>query len=462
MKKFELIITSILVPLDYLFLLLAAISAYYLRYDILSDQLKPVVYSFSLTTYLSVASIVLIFWVIILGLSGSYSFSRQSMGQELKQVFLGCSTATMLIIIAFFFNAQFFSSRFIILALWILAIVFLVLERTLIHFFKKFFYLYGFGVKKIIVIGADANTFNLIGLIKKKPIFGLRVIEHLDRFTNKEKEYLFQLNKKSAIDEIIQADANLSLGQKEDLFNFCQENQIGFKYIASLLETRLTNFVINTFGEWPIIEIRHTKLDGWGRITKRIIDLIISLISCIILIPISIIVGLIIIIDSTGPVFVSLIRVGFRGNLFNLYKFRSMVNNAKQLKDTIIQFNERAGGPLFKMKNDPRITKIGKFLRQYSIDELPQFYNVLKGEMSIVGPRPHEPGEVAKYENYQKKLFNIKPGITGLAQVSGRSELLFSEEVRLDSYYIENWSVWLDFYIMIKTFYVIIFRKNVA
>jgi len=139
-----------------------------------------------------------------------------------------------------------------------------------------------------------------------------------------------------------------------------------------------------------------------------------------------------------------------------------MVNNAKQLKDTIIQFNERAGGPLFKMKNDPRITKIGKFLRQYSIDELPQFYNVLKGEMSIVGPRPHEPGEVAKYENYQKKLFNIKPGITGLAQVSGRSELLFSEEVRLDSYYIENWSVWLDFYIMIKTFYVIIFRKNVA
>lgn len=462
MKKFELIITSILVPLDYLFLLLAAISAYYLRYDLLSGQLKPIVYPFSLSTYLSVAYLVLLFWVIILALSGSYSFNRKTLAQELKQVFLACSTATMLIIISFFFNTQFFSSRFIVLALWVLAILFLSFERIVIYVVKKILYKYGYGVKKVIIVGADANTFNLISLIKKNSHFGFRVIEHLDKFTDKEKSYLQQLSRKSIIDEIIQGDANLPVSQKEDLFNFCQENQIGFKYIASLLETKLTNFVINTFGEWPVIEIKHTRLDGWGRITKRLLDIILSVIGCLLLLPISMVVGLLIIIDSPGPIFVALERVGFRGQNFKLYKFRSMINNASQLKEQIIKFNERSEGPLFKMKNDPRITKVGKFIRHYSIDELPQLFNVLKGEMSIVGPRPHEPGEVAKYENYQRKLFNIKPGITGLAQVSGRSDLPFPEEVRLDTYYIENWSVWLDFYIIIKTFYVIILRKNVA
>ena len=127
-----------------------------------------------------------------------------------------------------------------------------------------------------------------------------------------------------------------------------------------------------------------------------------------------------------------------------------MIKDAHKLKEKLAKFNERKG-PLFKMKNDPRITRVGKILRRTSIDELPQLFNVLRGEMSLIGPRPHEPNEVARYQIWHKRLLNIKPGITGLAQISGRSDLSFDEEARLDIYYLQNWSFILDLEILIKT-----------
>ncbi len=143
-----------------------------------------------------------------------------------------------------------------------------------------------------------------------------------------------------------------------------------------------------------------------------------------------------------------------------MYKFRSMVNDAHAMKKNILQYNERKDGPLFKMKNDPRVTKLGRYLRHLSIDELPQFFNVFLGQMSLVGPRPHEPEEVSQYQRGYKKLLTIKPGITGLAQVSGRSDLLFSEEAKLDIFYIENWSLLLDLVIFLKTPWIILKKKG--
>jgi len=138
-----------------------------------------------------------------------------------------------------------------------------------------------------------------------------------------------------------------------------------------------------------------------------------------------------------------------------------MIKGADKMKKDLLKFSERSG-PLFKMRDDPRITRIGKFIRKTSIDELPQLINVLKGEMSLVGPRPHEPGEVSLYERHQKRLLTIKPGITGLAQISGRSNLPFEEEARLDIYYIENWSLLKDLEIILKTIPVVLSKKSVA
>jgi lipopolysaccharide/colanic/teichoic acid biosynthesis glycosyltransferase len=154
--------------------------------------------------------------------------------------------------------------------------------------------------------------------------------------------------------------------------------------------------------------------------------------------------------DSPGPVLFPQVRVGRDGRLFTLYKFRSMVVGADETKDQLRDLNE-ATGPLFKIRADPRLTRVGRWLRRLSIDELPQLWNVLKGDMSLVGPRPPVPAEVKQYQPWHRKRLQVDPGVTGLSQVSGRSELTFDEMVMLDLFYAENWSLWLDFKIILRT-----------
>lgn len=177
--------------------------------------------------------------------------------------------------------------------------------------------------------------------------------------------------------------------------------------------------------------------------------------------------------ESKRPVVFLNRRVGHKGE-FDLYKFRYIKNkychgkqyseehNQKALRylDRLIKRQSIKQGPIYKIKNDPRKTNVGAFLEKYSLDEFPQFFNVLKGQMSLVGPRPHQPIEVEKYEEYQRRVLTIKPGVTGMAQISGRSDLEFKDEVRLDTYYIENWSLWLDIQIILKTIPALLKRRR--
>jgi len=213
------------------------------------------------------------------------------------------------------------------------------------------------------------------------------------------------------------------------------------------------------FAGLPLKDVKRTALDGWGRIIKRIFDFIIALILIIILSPIYILTAIVIKLDSHGPIFFSrrdddspLYRVGQGGKLFRYFKFRTMRDRCDSMRyKELADLNIRQGGPLVKIKDDPRITRSGKFIRRFSIDELPELFLVLTGKMSLVGPRPHLPEEVAKYERHHKKVLTLKPGITGLAQISGRSDLSFEEEVKLDTYYIENWSFLFDLTILLRT-----------
>lgn len=189
-------------------------------------------------------------------------------------------------------------------------------------------------------------------------------------------------------------------------------------------------------------------------ITKRGIDFLCSFLGVIILSPIFIIVALLIKIDSKGPVIFKQERVGLRGKTFYMYKFRSMVVNAEELKDKLQKQNEMSG-PMFKMKEDPRITKVGKFIRRTSIDELPQLFNVLKGEMSLVGPRPSLPKEVKEFESWMNKRLEVKPGLTCYWQVSGRNSIGFEEWMKLDCKYVEDRNTWLDLKLIFKTFFVL-------
>jgi exopolysaccharide biosynthesis polyprenyl glycosylphosphotransferase len=193
--------------------------------------------------------------------------------------------------------------------------------------------------------------------------------------------------------------------------------------------------------------------------SKRAIDIVLAMITLILLSPIFVLVALMIKLDSPGPVFFIQTRVGKWGKLFSCLKLRSMYVDAEARKSELASFNE-ADGPVFKIKDDPRITRIGRIIRKWSLDEIPQLINVLRGEMSLVGPRPPLPSEVAQYEYYQLRRLDVKPGITGLQQVSGRSNLDFTEWISLDIEYIERRSLWFDMLILLRTIPAVISTRG--
>ncbi|MCX6785550.1 MAG: sugar transferase [Candidatus Komeilibacteria bacterium] len=460
MKKLELTFAALLVPLDYLALLAAGTAAYFLRFQSFLTDLRPVVFTMPYADFFKVIAAVAAVWLLVFALNGLYSIKRQGFWNYFSKIFVASSAATLVIVVAFFFNFQLFSSRLIILTGWALAIIFVTLERLIIHYIKKIFYKKGLGVRRVVIIGSGKSAADIMAEFKAKPSFGFLVVKVLPNFTEISEEELTEELSSRGIDDVILADPEITVADKNRLVNFCLANHLNYKYAASLLETKLINFSLSTIAGLPFIEVKQTRLDGWGRIIKRVFDLFLSLLFIIVLSPILIIVGLIVVLTSAGPMVVKLVRIGNQGQIFNLYKFRSMVKNAHLLKPSLSQYNQRADGPLFKMANDPRLTHFGKFIRRWSLDELPQLFNVLSGRMSLVGPRPHEPEEVARFQTREKKLLAIKPGITGMAQVSGRSDLLWQDEVKLDTYYVENWSLDLDIQILLKTPKAVIGRRQ--
>lgn len=193
--------------------------------------------------------------------------------------------------------------------------------------------------------------------------------------------------------------------------------------------------------------------------TKRLMDILLSLLGLIIVSPIMLIVAILIKLESSGPVIFSQKRVGLNGKEFNMLKFRSMVQNAEELKEKLQKQNEMSG-PMFKMKEDPRVTKVGRFIRKTSIDELPQLINILKGEMSLVGPRPSLPKEVAKFEPWMLERLSVKPGLTCYWQVSGRNNIDFEDWMKLDIKYVKDRTLWLDIKLIFKTFFVLFGDRN--
>jgi exopolysaccharide biosynthesis polyprenyl glycosylphosphotransferase len=459
MKKFDLIFSALLIPLDYLMLVLAGIFTYYLRFSAL-DELRPVIYEIPFGQYFVYLLLIFLLWLIVFALTGLYWLGqKRHFSNEISKIFLGCTVGTMLIVLFIFFKREFFSSRFIILAGWLMTIIFVSMGRIFIHYLQLIFYRQGKGLEPILIFGRGETAFNLYSFLKDKPESGYQVLDQVKEFDQLKEKWGPRAKE---ISELFQADPSLSREESLDLIDFCNDHQIVFKYTADIFNSLSSNVQVETLAGIPVVVIQKTALDGWGRILKRIIDVVVSFLALIVLTPLFLILAGLIKIDSKGPVFVKLTRVGTRKKTFLLYKFRSMVKGAEKMKKDLLANNERSDGPLFKMKNDPRITCLGRFLRKTSLDELPQLINVLKGEMSLVGPRPHEPGEVLNYQKHHQQLLTIKPGITGLAQISGRSELSFAEEARLDIYYIENWSWGLDFKIIIKTIPVVLKGKTAA
>jgi exopolysaccharide biosynthesis polyprenyl glycosylphosphotransferase len=469
MKRSDLTFSFLLIPIDYLMVVLAGISAYYLRFADFATDIRPIMFALPFNNYLSIVLMIALFWIILFAFTGMYSIDNSKrLVQELHKVFIGCSMGFVLIVILIFFQRELFSSRFIVLVAWLLAIFYVSLGRLFIRCLQRKLYKRGYGVKKVIIIGGFKTADNLVHEFESKKNSGYKVVKRIRDLNTNTWEKLYLFIQENEVNEIIQADSNLNKVEVLKLYDLASENHITFKYAADLLGIKVLKTQVTEIAGVPVAEVKRTTLDGWGRIFKRVFDLVISSILIILLSPILILTAIMIKLDSKGPVFFSrkddgahLLRVGEGGKPFNYFKFRSMIPHSDSMRyNELAQKNIRNDGPMVKIKDDPRITKVGHFIRRWSIDELPELFLVFTGKMSLVGPRPHLPEEVAKYENHHKKSLTIKPGITGLAQISGRSDLLFEEEVKLDVYYIENWSLLLDLSILLKTPWAVIKPRN--
>jgi exopolysaccharide biosynthesis polyprenyl glycosylphosphotransferase len=261
------------------------------------------------------------------------------------------------------------------------------------------------------------------------------------------------------IDEVIIALPSHMHQQAIRSVRLCERVGASFKLIPDLYELSLSRIDMEAIEGIPLIGIKQVSLNSAQRLVMRIIDAGVAVAVLIVGSPLWLCIGLAIRFTSSGPVVYKQTRIGENGQPFKVYKFRSMYRDADRIKAALISHNE-AKGPLFKMKDDPRITPIGKLLRRTSVDEFPQLFNVLRGEMSLVGPRPPLPSEVAQYEDWQRGRLAMKPGLTGLWQVRGRSDISFDEGVLMDLYYIENWSLRLYFQILLRTIPAVLFSRG--
>lgn len=397
-----------------------------------------------------------------------YSFHSRSFLKELGVLVYSFLIWSGSVLALLFISKQFYFSRLLLGSAIIIFFLISLFTRIILRSVRRIFYRLGVGHRGVVIVGSGNQALYLAEYLDKLAGFKLLGLVKENDFSSESLEEIFARwyndRHKVMVDEVWNAGENLQQNVAEELFDFCADRKIIYRYVPTFFESSARSADAMFVGDYPLMEVIPTPLRGWGKVAKRLVDIIGSSIGLVLLSPIFLIVAVLIKIFSPGPIFVGLKRVGYKKykQPFTMFKFRSMIVGAHAMKAQLMHLNERKGGPLFKLKNDPRITPIGKYLRKFRIDELPQLWNVLLGQMSLVGPRAHEPEEVAKYSQKQLRLLRVKPGMTGMGQVGGASDLSFDEEVKLETYYIQNWSLWLDMQILLRTIWAVINRKGAA
>jgi exopolysaccharide biosynthesis polyprenyl glycosylphosphotransferase len=318
----------------------------------------------------------------------------------------------------------------------------------------------GYSVRNILLLtSSSADEKNNAGLkdaIKSQEYLGIKLIKEIDK---NDMESLADFAVNNPVDEVIFDIKWDEIADIKDITLLLEEKGITVKIPANFIPFKHSKISLEKVGDYNTISFYTAPEDDMKLFIKRLIDIAGSAFAILIFFIPALIIGILIKLTSSGSVLYKSKRIGKNGRLFTFYKFRTMYAGSDELREELIKEYSRDGIEI-KLKNDPRITKIGRYLRKSSLDEIPQFYNVLRGDMSLVGPRPPMPDEVKKYSIKQRRRISMKPGITCLWQTSGRSRLSFENRVELDLKYIDNWSLKLDFVILLKTLPAVIFAKG--
>lgn len=450
---------------DVLLINLAFAIAYWMRY---SMQWFAAVDEANFVPYSAFIPISLALTALLLGiykLNGVYDQPRgSSWFDEVYSLMTGTATGIILMVfvMVFLFRSLFYS-RLVFFYGGILVTIFLSASRLAKRLLRDRLRRKGLGVDRLLIVGVGEVGRTVMRHVVAQPSLGYHVIGFVDDDPDKASTdigrfralgstaHIPRLVKEMAVDEVIITLPWMYHRKIVSIIAQCEREQVRVRIVPDMFQMTLSHLDVEDLGGIPMIGVRDISIGRTQMLLKRAMDVSISSIGLILLLPFFALLALLIKLDSNGPVFFTQIRVGKGEHLFACYKFRSMRRGAEAEQDGLRTLNE-TDGPIFKMREDPRITRVGRVLRRTSLDELPQLFNVLMGHMSLVGPRPAPPSEVQRYQPWHKRRLEVAPGITGLWQVSGRSELSFDEMVLLDLYYIEHWSPVLDLQIMLRTF----------
>lgn len=467
----------ILVIADFFILLLAFGIAYILRVQYDPRPLLNQVYA---TEYLNTFLVITPFWILIfasLGLYQANTYNRRLV--EWSKIAIGAFIGILLVIgWEYVTERSIFPARLVTAYALAASFLLILLEREILRYGRSLLFRFGRGVSRVLIVGNSDATRDIAENLAETHRSGYKIVaiagpksivpEGLDVVHFSSVDTALKQVKQLKITTIIQTDLYDSSDRNQRIMSAAQMNHISYNFIPGEAEFYAGKNTVDVFLGYPIISISQTPLIGWGAIGKRLFDIIVGILLVLLLSPLLLVVTLLQLILNPGPVFYKSKRLTRYSKPFHMYKFRSM--SAKYgKKDAAVEFMEMGRPDLaeeykknFKVDNDPRITRFGKFLRDSSIDELPQLFNVLGGTLSLVGPRPIPKSELdSKFASkHGALLLSVKSGVTGLWQVSGRSDLSTEQRVQIELFYAQNWSFWLDIKILFRTISAVLQRRG--
>jgi exopolysaccharide biosynthesis polyprenyl glycosylphosphotransferase len=408
----------------------------------------------------------LLVWNIIFRLFGLYD-SRRLSGQsgEVRDIFKATTLGVgSVCITAFLFRLEIVTPLFAV-ALWLISSATIVSSRLVARYVLSQVRVRGRNLREMVIVGTNPRAVLFARKIQAKPTLGYRVLGFVDQEWEGMEEFRkggyplasdFErfpfLLRERVVDEVVLALPMKSLYvQASRVAALCEEQGVVVRVLSNIFNLRLAQSKTGEFEGEAVITLSSGSPENWQHLLKRALDVSLALVAMLLMSPLFLLATLIVKFTSSGPIFFVQERVGLNKRRFHLYKFRTMVADAEQRQREIEHLNE-ASGPVFKIRNDPRRTPVGKFLRKTSIDELPQLFNVLKGDMSLVGPRPLPVRDYQGFDqDWQRRRFSVRPGITCLWQINGRNSIPFEKWMELDMEYIDHWSLGLDFKILAKT-----------
>lgn len=453
-------------------LAVAFVVAYWLRYglelgsDVAPESFRPLsAFSFLIVAFVAIT-------LLTFQIRGLYALPRGASWMDHLRIITSGSIigVSALTLGALFFGDPVLPSRMLFIFLGISTLILFALERAGYRALRIWLWRRGINIRRALVVGAGAAGQRIMKDIVERPDLGYKLSGYLaDQADAPAREWRVPIRQRNGelkklggikdlrrilenqeLNEVIVALPATHHSQILAIIENCRVYGVDFKLVPDLFEMRFNEVRIDALNGVPLIGVKDVALRGFNLLLKRMMDTILALVGLLIAAIPMLIISALIKLTSPGQVLFKQMRVGKGGTLFLCYKFRSMYEDAEQKKADLLTQNE-VTGPMFKIKNDPRRTPLGKLLRRSSLDELPQLFNILKGDMSLVGPRPPTPDEADKYDDWHRKRLDVTPGLTGLWQVSGRSDLSFEEMVKLDLYYAENWSPAMDLRIILKT-----------